>query len=208
MNSTTWWSEPTDRVLLEQRRVVRVLDVLLDRHQAFLARLLQDVVEQRHQLHVARLRVLRALQHARQRGERRLEHLRLVVDDEGAERAAEDGHQLRRQRVDDHADVAAVQDVGTEDAAERHGVTDENEHVLRSMARAVPRHARVALDIGRTAAHLSVARPGRRDPPNWPGFPRLTASRRDSRRPCKRKRAPKGPIKTHACAGGDKQENR
>jgi hypothetical protein len=52
------------RVLLEQRRVVRVLDVLLDRHQAFLARLLQDVVEQRQQLHVARLGVLAALEAA------------------------------------------------------------------------------------------------------------------------------------------------
>ena len=117
-----------DGVLLEQRRAGRILDVLLDRHQAFLARLLQDVVEQRHQLHVARLRVLRALQHARDRGEGRLQHLGLVVDREGAERAAQDRHQLGRQGVQDHADVAAMDDVGAEDAPHRDGVTDQNDH--------------------------------------------------------------------------------
>ncbi len=117
-----------DGVLLEQRRAGRVVDVLLDRHQAFLARLLQDVVEQRHQLHVARLRVLRALEDAGDRCDRRLQHLRLVVHRERAERAAQDRQQLGRQRVQDHADVAAVDDVGAEDAAHRDGVTDQNDH--------------------------------------------------------------------------------
>ena len=41
------------RILLEQRRVVRVLDVLLDGHQAFLAHLLQDLEHQREQFEEA-----------------------------------------------------------------------------------------------------------------------------------------------------------
>ena len=110
MNSTTWWSAPTVAYFWNSGELARLLDVALDRHQAFLARLLQDVVQQRHQLHVARLAcTCEPLQQLGQRRERGLEDLRLVVDDEGAERAADDRHQLDRQRMQDHADVAAVQ---------------------------------------------------------------------------------------------------
>ena len=105
-------------VLLEQRRAVRILDVLLDRHQAFLARLLQDVVEQGEQLHVARLAELAALEALPQALDRGLHHLGLVVGQEGAACRAEDGDHLERQGVQDHADVAAVHDVHAEDAGQ------------------------------------------------------------------------------------------
>jgi hypothetical protein len=64
-----------------------VFDVLLDRHQAFLAGLLQDVVEQRHQFHVARLGVLGALERLGDQRDGGLEHLGLVVDQTNAPRA-------------------------------------------------------------------------------------------------------------------------
>jgi hypothetical protein len=74
-------------VLLEYLGLVGRLDVLLDRHQALLAGLLQDVVEQRHQFHVARLGVFGAFERLRDQLDGGLEHLGLVVDDEGAQAA-------------------------------------------------------------------------------------------------------------------------
>jgi hypothetical protein len=117
------------RVLLEQRRVVRLLDVAFDRHQAFLARLLQDVVEQRHQFHVARLGVLAALEALRHAAHRGLQDLGLVVGDEGAQRRAADGGHLERQRLQHDADVAAVRDEDAEHGAQRDQPTDDDEHV-------------------------------------------------------------------------------
>jgi hypothetical protein len=107
-------------------------DVLLDRHQAFFARLLQDVVQQRHQLHVARLGVLAALEAARQAGGRGLEHLHLVVGDEGSERRAHDRDHLEWQCVQHDGDVAAVRDVHAEHAAQRNDPADDDEHVSAS----------------------------------------------------------------------------
>ena len=117
------------RVLLEQRRAVRLFHVLLDRHQAFLARLLQDVVHQRHQLHVARLGVLAALEALAQAARRGLQHLGLVVGDEGAERRAADGCHLEGQRMQHHGDVAAVRDEHAEHGRQRDDPANDDEHV-------------------------------------------------------------------------------
>jgi hypothetical protein len=116
------------RVLLEQRRLVRVLDIVLDRHQALLAGLLQDVVKQRHQLHVARLGVLAALEALPHAGQRGLQHLGLVVRDEGAQRGTADGGHFERQRLQHHADVAAVRDEHAEHGTERDEPADDDEH--------------------------------------------------------------------------------
>jgi len=117
-------------VLLEHRRLVRVLHVLLDRHQAFLAGLLQQVVLQRHELHVARLGVTAALEATRQPLERSFHHLHLVVDDESAQGRAQDGRHLERQGLEHHGDVAPVEDVDAEDAKHRNDKTDDDEHVF------------------------------------------------------------------------------
>ncbi|MCY1545640.1 hypothetical protein D9M68_815920 [compost metagenome] len=109
---------------------MRILHVLFDRHQAFLARLLQDVELQRHELHVARLGVAAALEAAGQTFERRFDDLHLVVDDEGTQGRTEDGCHLERQCLEHHADVAAVEDVHAEDAKHRNDKTDDDEHVL------------------------------------------------------------------------------
>ena len=115
--------------LLENRRVLGVFNVILDRHQPFLAYLLEDVVEQRHQLHVTRLGVFRAFQQRGERGQGRLQHLGLVGHDECAERATADGHELGGHRRDDHVDVAAMNDVRTEDATHCDGVADDYQHL-------------------------------------------------------------------------------
>jgi hypothetical protein len=91
MNSITWWSWPTASYFLNSGESCGFSTSLLDRHQAFLARLLQHVVEQRHQLHVARLGVLAALEALGEPRHGRLEHLRLVVGDERADGRAHDG---------------------------------------------------------------------------------------------------------------------
>jgi hypothetical protein len=99
MNSVTWWSCPRSGYFWNISASVRVLDVLLDGHQAFLAGLLQDVVQQRQQLHVARLGVLAALEAAAQARDGGLDHLHLVVGQEGAHRGTADGDHLERQRL-------------------------------------------------------------------------------------------------------------
>jgi hypothetical protein len=60
------------RVLGEDRAGVGVLDVVLDRHQALLAHLGEDLEQQREQINVKGLVVLRALHHLRQRPQRAL----------------------------------------------------------------------------------------------------------------------------------------
>ncbi|MNZ95717.1 hypothetical protein D3C78_1148820 [compost metagenome] len=116
------------RVLAEQRAVVRVLDIVLDRHQAFLADLDHDLVQQRQQLHVACLGVLGALERARQRGLDRFQRLALVADHEGADGAAQNRQHLGRQRLDDHRHVPAVNNVGAEDTAQRDHITNDDIH--------------------------------------------------------------------------------
>ena len=118
------------RVFLEQRRSVRLFHVLLDRHQAFLAGLLQDVVHQRHQLHVARLGVLAALEALAQALGRGLQHLGLVVGDERAEGRASNGRHLEGQCLQHHGDVAAVRDEHTENGRQRNDPANDDEHEL------------------------------------------------------------------------------
>ena len=116
------------RVFLEDRRVVRVFDVLLDRHQPFLAGLLQEVVEQRHQFHVARLAVLAALEARAQAFDGGLDDFHLVGGQERTQCCAEDGDRFERQRLQDHLDVSTVNDVHAKDADHGKAPTDEYEH--------------------------------------------------------------------------------
>jgi hypothetical protein len=115
-------------VLLEQRRVVRVFNVFFDRHQALFAGLLQDVVEQRQQLHEAGLGVLASLEahaNARHRG---LDHVHLVVGQKGPQCSAKDGGQFEGQRLQDDAHVAAVRDVHAKNARQHEHPTDDDKH--------------------------------------------------------------------------------
>jgi len=117
-------------VFLEDLGLVWRLDILFDRHQAFLAGLLQDVVEHGHQLHVAGLGVLGPLERHGQCGQGGLDDLGLVVHHKGAQRATQNGDDLEGQGLEDHADIPAVHDVHTEDAAQADDVTDDDEHAL------------------------------------------------------------------------------
>ena len=113
----------------EQRRLLGVLNVSLDRHQPFLARLLQDVVEQRHQVHVARLGVLVALERCRNGSHRGLEHLGLVVHDERPQGGAANRDHFKRQRLQQHVHVAAVGYEYAENAPKSDGIANDDEHV-------------------------------------------------------------------------------
>ena len=116
------------RIVLKHRRRLRIFHIGLDRHQAFLARLLQQLVQKRHHFHIARLVIARGLERRGNRLGRGLEHLGLVADDESAQGATANGHHLERQRLDKNAHAAAVQHIHAEDAAEGDDITDENKH--------------------------------------------------------------------------------
>src|SRR5262249_16570728 len=83
----------------------------------------------RQQLHVAILAVLAALEAAAQARHRGLDDLHLVVGQEGAQRRAEDGDHLERERVQDDLDIAAVGNEDAEDAAQCEDPADDDKHV-------------------------------------------------------------------------------
>lgn len=116
------------RVLLEQRRFVGLFHVRLDGHQAFLAGLLQQVVQQGQQAHEPGFGVLGAFDGQRNGSCCGLQHLGLIAHDEGAKRPATNGGHFKRQCLAQHGHVATVQSVDAEDAAEGHEVTDEDKH--------------------------------------------------------------------------------
>jgi len=116
------------RISRKDGRFGRRLDVFFDRHQAILAGLLQDVVEQGHQRQVTRLGVLGALERSGDRLAGRLQHLGLVVHHEGPECAAADHQHLDGQRGQYHGNVAAVDDEAAEHTAQRNEITDDDKH--------------------------------------------------------------------------------
>ena len=101
------------RVFDEDGTAVRVVDIVLDRHQAFLADLAEDFIHQPHQFHIARLRVLRAVEQGGQGGERGADGLGVIADKEGAQRGAADHQQF--QRLEQGAQVTALHGEAAED---------------------------------------------------------------------------------------------
>jgi len=78
---------------------VRVLDVVLDRHQAFLAHLGKDLEKHRQQIDIQDLGKLRPLEDPRQRADGRLDDLQIVAGDEAANRQTDDGNVFKRRNV-------------------------------------------------------------------------------------------------------------
>ena len=110
------------RVRGEDRALLRRLDVALDRHQPFLAHLAQDVVEKGHQFHVQRLVVPAALEARRQRGQRRLDRLGRIADDEGAGRRPADHQQF--ERLEQRGEVPAGEREAAEHRAQHRDVAN------------------------------------------------------------------------------------
>ncbi|MNY27951.1 hypothetical protein D3C86_1618920 [compost metagenome] len=106
------------RVLGEDRRLERRFDIGFHRHQAFLARLLQNFVEQRHQLEKALLVVFGGFERRGQRAQRGLDHLGLVGHDERPQRRPTNGEHFKGQGLRDDANIAAVQHVRAKDTGE------------------------------------------------------------------------------------------
>ena len=115
-------------VLFENLGFVGRLDILFNGHQPLFAGLLQDVIEHRHQLHVACLGVFGALERHGNGRCRGLEHLGLVVDHKGPERTAQNGDDLEGQGLQDHGNISTVQHIHAEDTAEADDVTDDDKH--------------------------------------------------------------------------------
>ena len=121
---------------------------------------------------------------------------------EGTQGAAQNGHQFRRQRVNDHGHVAAVNDVGPEDAAECDAVADQDNHGALS----VPSAARLRQKKGPARSlfkALECAGGDKQEKPENPlcrsSFAELEGSGKlffsasgSSRSPCPCRRAPAG----------------
>ena len=116
------------RVAREQRAAFRLLHIVLDGHQAFLARLGQDVVEHGHHGQVALLGVLGSLEHRGKRRHAGLQVLAGVGHDEGAEGCATDHQQL--QRLEQRTDVAARHRITANDGRDHDDVSDDDKHVV------------------------------------------------------------------------------
>jgi hypothetical protein len=89
---------------------------------------LEDLIEQRQQLHVILLVEAGAAEDALYVAARFLDDMRAVGDQERAHAGAADDQHLFRQRFDDDADVAAENDVAAEDAEEDSEQSDGGEH--------------------------------------------------------------------------------
>ena len=113
------------RVLGEHRALVRVLDVVLDRHQAFLAHLGEDLEQHGQQIHVEGLVQVRALEHRRQRGQGCLDRLDAVAGDKTAQRQAEDRHVFQRHP---QRRQAAMHGIGADGRRHNDYIADYQEH--------------------------------------------------------------------------------
>jgi hypothetical protein len=107
-------------VFFENLGLLGFFDVFFNRHQPFFAGFLEDVEHQRHELHVARLGVFAALEAGTQARHGLLDHLHLVVGQEGAHSGAPDGQHFPGEGLQDYTDVSAVDDEHPEDTAETH----------------------------------------------------------------------------------------
>ena len=146
------------RVFLEDFRLGGRFHIFLDGHQPLFAGLLQNVIEHCHELHVTRLGVLGALERHGYRRHRGLEHLGLVVDHKRAQRTAENRHDLEGERLQDHGNVAAVQDIHPEDAPEDDDVTDDDEHACLGSSLTLQReHTEYGAKRHESAAVLNVS---------------------------------------------------
>ena len=111
------------RILAEQRALLGFLDVALDRHQTFLANLGEDLVQQRHELHVQRLGEFRTLEQGGQRLERCLAGLRVIADEKRAQRTAADHEQF--ERLEQRAEMPARERESAEDGDHDNHISDD-----------------------------------------------------------------------------------
>ncbi len=113
-------------IFSEYRALMRVLDIALDGHHAFLAHLAQQLVHQRHQLHVGLFVVLGALENGGNRFESGLDSGHVVADKECAQRTAADHQQLHR--LVQTAKMAARYSVTAKNCAQHHYISNDYQH--------------------------------------------------------------------------------
>ncbi|MNX91726.1 hypothetical protein D3C86_1238310 [compost metagenome] len=115
------------RVFAEDRAGARVLDMRFDGHQAFAARLVQQDVQKRHELHVDVLAVTRAFQRIGQRLLHQHQRLLAVACQESPKSRAKDQRQLKR--LIKRAQMAAQPYETADDRHDHHEKTDNNQHI-------------------------------------------------------------------------------
>ncbi|CAD5267038.1 hypothetical protein BOS5A_80090 [Bosea sp. EC-HK365B] len=111
---------------IEQRRLFRIFNVLLDGEHALLLHELVQRILHPQQFDIAFLRVLGALHDRAEHGGHGLEDRRGIADDEGTDRCAEDDDEL--ERLPEDLEVATHGRVTAEDADEDNDCADDQPH--------------------------------------------------------------------------------
>ena len=113
-------------ILGEHRAAVGIVDIVLDRHQAFLADLAQHVVHQAHQFQIARLGVLRGMKQGGHGGKRGADGLGVIADKKSPQRRAADHQQL--QRLEQRRQMPALQGKAAKDGKQHDDKSKYDQH--------------------------------------------------------------------------------
>ena len=113
-------------ILAEDLAGLRFIDIGFKRHHALLARLDQQVIEQREGVHVVLLLVLGALQHFGNRGESSFHDFHRISDHEGAKGRAANNNQFIG--LPQSRKFTVGQNEAAGDAAEHDDDADDEEH--------------------------------------------------------------------------------
>ena len=111
---------PDGRVFFENVGFMRRLNIFLNRHQALFSGFLQNIEQQRHQLHVAGFGVFASLKAGTQPFHGGFDDLHLVVRQKSAQRCTANSEHFPWQRLQDDSHVSAVDDEYAKDASQDH----------------------------------------------------------------------------------------
>jgi len=113
-------------VFREERALVRLLDIIFECHQAFLARLLQQFINHFQGIDVALGAELRGPKCPNEPAHHLLQNVYWIGDQQRAQRRPADDDQLRR--LEQHLDVAVLHQVARHDAAENYHDPNDRKH--------------------------------------------------------------------------------
>ena len=112
--------------LRKQLALVRVLDMAFELQKPFGARQLEQLVQHAEELEIVLLGIARSLHRLAESLGGSGQHRSRVADDEGAHRGADDDQRL--ERLHQHEDMAAHQDVTAENASQNDDDANDKEH--------------------------------------------------------------------------------
>ena len=112
-----------------------IVDVRLQSQHALGLQQLDDQIHQRQQVAIIVLAPVRSCNHPLTVGERTLDDVHLVGDQERTRGGPTDHHQLERQCLEDDAELAAGEHVAAERQSDHQQTSDNREHPLPRLTR-------------------------------------------------------------------------